>query len=217
MRIPPVSADIEPAWNTWYDNTHLPRRLDKPGFVGARRFRAISGEYKYLSLYELSSLDALTSEPYLALRAREAALPADSFEAITQKMPGFARGVYEHINPGPTEYVIPKTPALLAIGHDVPPDIEDAFNAWYDTEHLPSIMENVPGFVSGRRFRQVETAWSSASGVRTIGPKYLTVYDLADEDVLETDIFKKTIQTPWSAWLRTRYERRFRVLATRIP
>lgn len=216
MRFLPVPAEIEAGWNRWYDSVHMPRRLDKPGFVGARRYRAVSGEYAYLSLYELASLDAMTSEPYLALRAQEAKLPPDSFEALTQKLPGFARGVYEHINPGASPYVIPPTKGLLATGHDVAPEMEDAFNAWYDTEHLPAILQRVPGVVSGRRFRQVETPWSGASGIRTIGPKYLCIYDLDDASAVETEAFRQAVQTPWSAFMRSRYERRFRVVANRI-
>ncbi|MCL4744155.1 MAG: hypothetical protein KJZ83_01955 [Burkholderiaceae bacterium] len=213
VRISSVPTEIESAWNQWYDTEHLPNRLDKPGFVAARRYRSIFGEYRYLTLYELSALDALTSAPYLELRAREASCSPQSFEVMTQKLPGFARGVYEQIGPKTGEYLIPDTSVLFVIGHDVPPNRDEEFNAWYDTEHLPSMLERVPGFVAGRRFRLVESGVPSASGIHTPGPKYVTAYDLADENVLETEAFKRETQTPWSAWVRSWYLRRFRILA----
>jgi hypothetical protein len=38
-----------------------------PGFLTARRFRAIEGGPKYLALYDLETPEVLASEPYLRL------------------------------------------------------------------------------------------------------------------------------------------------------
>ena len=217
VRIPEVPPTIEAAWNRWYDADHLPRRLEFPGFAAARRFRAVWGEYRYLTLYELSSLDALTHPSYLALRARDAAMPPERFASVTPRLPGFARGVYEQITPGDRGYRVPQTPALFAVGHDVPDVHEAEFNAWYDTEHLPTMLERVPGFVTGRRFRLVDPVPAGATGVYTPGPRYLAVYDLADTGVLETETFKRETVSPWSTWVRSWYTRRLRILASRLP
>ena len=216
VRIREVPADKEASWNTWYDTVHLQNRLNKPGFLGARRYRALWGEYRYLTLYDLASLDALTSPPYLELRDWEKSLPPETFEWQTLRLPGFARGIYERIFPVEGSAQSPDAKILFTVGHDVPANREEEFNAWYNTEHLPAMVGRVPGFLAGRRFRLVETDLGARSGLRTPGPKYVTLYDLADDKVLDTDVFKKETQSPWSAWVRSWYTRRFRILATRI-
>jgi hypothetical protein len=216
VRIGNVPVEIEKEWNRWYDTTHIPNRLSKPGFLLVRRFFAIRGESKYLTLYELDSLEALKSEAYVKLREWEASLPPESFEAITLRLPGFTRGVYEQIYPEKEAYKIPDTDILFTIGHDVPANREEEFNAWYNTEHIPAMMSRVPGFVTARRFRNVGSLLTPGSGKASSSPQYVTLYDLSDEKVLDSEVFKKETNSPWSSWVRSWYTRRFRILARRI-
>ena len=218
VRIGDVPKEMEGEWNRWYNTTHIPNRLDKPGFLSARRFLALWGEFRYLTLYELASVDALTSEPYLKLRDWEASLPPDSFEARTLKLPNFSRGFYEQIfsYPGQARYQAPDTDILFTVGHDVPSIRDEEFNAWYNTEHVPAMVDRVPGFLTSRRFRLIEKPLSPKVGTRTPSPKYVTLYDLANPDVLQSQIFLKETKSPWSSWVRSWYSRRFRILARRI-
>jgi hypothetical protein len=216
VRIGDVPVEIEKEWDHWYDTKHIPNRLNKPGFVLVRRFIALWGESKYLTLYELDSLEALKSEAYVKLREWEASLPPESFEAITLKLPDFFRGVYEQIYPEKEEYKIPDTDILFTIGHDVPPNREEEFNAWYNTEHIPAMMNRVPGFMSARRFRNVGSLLPPGSGKASPSPHYITLYDLSDDKVLDSEVFKKETNSPWSSWVRSWYRRRFRILARKI-
>ncbi len=77
---------------------------------------------------------------------------------------------------------------LLAVWTDIAPEMEAEFNAWYDTEHIPERL-SVPGFLSGLRFVAVEGQ-----------PKYLALYDLADETVLKSEAYLKLLKpgTPWT-------------------
>jgi hypothetical protein len=63
-----VMMDIDPEheedFNRWYSEEHVPERLSVPGFVSARRFRAVEGSPRYLALYELDSPDVLQSDAY---------------------------------------------------------------------------------------------------------------------------------------------------------
>lgn len=65
------TTDIDPAleaeFHRWYEEEHVPERMALPGFLSARRFRAIEGAPKFLALYDLESPDVLASEPYLRL------------------------------------------------------------------------------------------------------------------------------------------------------
>ena len=80
--------------------------------------------------------------------------------------------------------------ALMTAWVHVPPEREEEFNAWYNTEHLPQIVA-LPGFVLGRRYA-CERAL----------PKYLAWYDTADETVEPGPHLKQYIadSTPW--WRR---------------
>ncbi len=92
-------AEGEEKWNAWYNTHHVANRLNIPGFISVRRYIAIDGEPKYITLYEIENIDVLTSEPYLKLREWEASLSPQTFEAITQKLPDFSRGLYRQIYP----------------------------------------------------------------------------------------------------------------------
>lgn len=69
-----------------------------------------------------------------------------------------------------------------------PPADEDAFNAWYDEEHVP-LRLGVPGFLSARRYRAAESS---------DGPRYLALYDLASADVLKSDAYQRLWREPSS-------------------
>lgn len=222
VRIGEVPTEIEAEWNNWYDNRHLPSRLSNPGFVGARRFAVIGGEskgeYKYLTLSELENVDALTGENYLKLRDREASLPKDSFEAIILKLPNLARGVYEQIYPERGEYQIPNTEILLAVGHDVPSNRDDEYNAWCHTDHIPAMLNRVSGFIATRHLKLFETKLPprAGGGYQSFSPKYVTLYDIENEKVFESEAFLREQNSPWSTWVRSWYSLCFCIIGRRI-
>ena len=71
-----------------------------------------------------------------------------------------------------------------------PPAFEDEFNAWYDTEHVPERVA-VPGFLSGRRYVCVDGH-----------PKYLAMYDMAEEGVLDTEGYLRVSGDRASPWTK---------------
>ena len=52
-------AEVETAFNTWYDNEHVPALARVPGVLCARRFRTSGGGPKYVALYHLKSPDVV--------------------------------------------------------------------------------------------------------------------------------------------------------------
>jgi len=79
---------------------------------------------------------------------------------------------------------------FLLVTMDPPPALEDEFNDWYDTEHLPD-RAAIPGFESARRFVCVN-GW----------PKYLAFYDLTEIGVLESPVYRATAWGKFSPWTK---------------
>jgi len=92
-----VDPEHEDEFNEWYNDEHLPERLEIPGYVSARRFKLEEGEgvLKYLCIWELEDGSPLQSEQYKAQRARPSQLRDRANVHIRQRM----RGLYKQIYP----------------------------------------------------------------------------------------------------------------------
>src|SRR3954453_20563033 len=73
---------------------------------------------------------------------------------------------------------------LLLVGMTPGPEVETAFNAWYDTEHVPALAR-VPGVLCARRYRTSESSTKSVA-----------LYHLASPDVIETPEWKEASGAP---------------------
>ena len=63
-----IPADIEAEFNEWYNREHLPDLVQRtPGFLRGRRYAAIAGAPKFLTLYDLESSAVMLSEAHVAL------------------------------------------------------------------------------------------------------------------------------------------------------
>jgi hypothetical protein len=64
-----VDAAVEDAWNHWYDSVHLPAILACPYFeTGARYVNEEGGNRQYLTVYQLSSPEAVATEDFARAR-----------------------------------------------------------------------------------------------------------------------------------------------------
>src|SRR5262245_5278576 len=83
-----------------------------------------------------------------------------------------------------------KKKGFLLVTMQPPPAFEDEFNAWYDTEHVPERLA-VEGFESGRRYVCIDGH-----------PKYLAMYDMVNEAVLETESYLRVSGDRASPWTK---------------
>ena len=92
-----VDPENEDEFNRWYNDEHLPERLEIPGYVSARRFKLEEGEgvLKYLCIWELEDASPLASEEYKAQQQRPSELRDRAHAHIKQR----ARGLYKQIYP----------------------------------------------------------------------------------------------------------------------
>jgi hypothetical protein len=69
-----VDPEVEPDFNDWYTNVHLPVVVACPGFVSGKRYTArtvgkdAAPVARYWALYEIESEEALTSPELQSLR-----------------------------------------------------------------------------------------------------------------------------------------------------
>lgn len=59
---------------------------------------------------------------------------------------------------------------------------EAEFNEWYDKHHVPDVI-NVPGFISGQRFKLADAQFG---GDASKTYKYLAVYEIETDDLAAT-------------------------------
>jgi len=170
-----VPADKEQEFNRWYNEEHLAERLAVPGFLDGARYEAVKSGPKHLACYELESAAVLESEAYRRVRTHPTEWTKRcSPEAIATT---YIRNVYTMIHPKAltAEAADSDMAPALQIGRmDVPPEVDDEFNTWYNTIYVPNY-ETVPGVIRGRRYRAVMGA-----------PAYLTLYEFEHSKVSES-------------------------------
>ena len=169
------TSQIEEEFNEWLDTEHMPERLSVPGFLSGARFTAVEGQLKHLSIYDLESPDVLKSDAYEKLSPLH---PSPWSHRIFRHFRGSRRNVYQQIVPGNLK-TNQEASGVLLMEEDVDPDKEKAINQWYIDEHIPRLIE-MPYVVGVRRFVCIEGT-----------PKYLTVYEFSDFDLLQDADFKK--------------------------
>jgi hypothetical protein len=62
---------------------------------------------------------------------------------------------------------------------DIPDELTDEFNTWYNEEHIPEKVGTVPGFLRATRYKSLDGR-----------PNYLAIYELEDIKVLEDTTYQ---------------------------
>lgn len=83
---------------------------------------------------------------------------------------------------------------LFTVKATITPEREEAFNRWYNDEHVPQFL-SYPGTVSARRYRSI-------MGEEKY--QYIAVYELQDEETLE-----RMLASDHFAALKADYDARF--------
>ncbi|MCR4441666.1 MAG: hypothetical protein QHH10_05895 [Peptococcaceae bacterium] len=193
----------EDEFNDWYETEHIPERMKIPGFLSAERYLAINKEKTSVAIYDLSSVDVLRGPEYKAIAGNNY---SPWTKRIQSRVSGFLRYEAVQVNPG-TQVAPGGAGGLLLVGYNVGPEAEDEVNRWYETEHIPALLQ-VEGVLSARRYRCVD------------GPhKYLAVYHLTAPEVCKSEMWRKAAETPWThavrpkmgerLWLECRLFRRY--------
>ena len=82
--------------------------------------------------------------------------------------------------------VTSKANAVLAVWTDAKVEAEANFNEWYNRQHLNE-RSDVPGFLSGRRYRAISGR-----------PRYMALYDTTGADILSSAAYRGALDNPTS-------------------
>jgi hypothetical protein len=172
----------EDEFHDWYDNEHVPERLGVPGFLNAERWIDEQNPKIHVATYDLDNPGVLASSAYRAVGGANQSVWTKRVTAMCRRIMRFQG---EQLLPGNLT-AIPDAGALLVASMNVDPANEDAFNTWYNTEHLPQLAA-VPGVLCARRFRATDTEPER---------RYLALYHLRDAGVSRSQAWARAANTP---------------------
>jgi len=180
----------EEAFNDWYDGHHSPSHVQGvPGFISAMRYRSALGPH-YLAVYELTGPEALQHEEY---RKRKLT-PDDPTYRMLQSVSGFTRYIASevHYRVRDDAPALPlDAPVIHCLLFTVPMERRGAFENWYDSEHIPMLLED-EDWLMARRLDIVE--WDPEPHT------HLILHYLNHERALLGEAMKRSRAT--EGWLR---------------
>ena len=188
-----VAPEFEAEFNRWYNEEHLQHLLKVPGFLSAGRYVALKGGPKYLAMYELEDHNVLRTSAFLD-EVRYKPSPWRMKASGGHVGRNYILNVYRQIFPARTNPIelTMEMPRYMQMGRmDIPAQMEEEFNAWYNTVYIPGYL-TVPGCIRARRFVVIDGQ-----------PKYLTVYEFERPDVSESEAWRQVRDSnPWTARIR---------------
>ena len=196
----PGSGVSEEEFTDWYDNEHVPLRLDIPAFQSLVRWKAADrAQPAWAASYDLTSYEATLQPPYTTL----ADTRSEREKRIIQDLGVLERRTYELLDvpvPPPAAQFDPRKPSrfMTFVSMEVKDGGDEILNRWYDEEHVP-MLSRVEGWLRSRRF--ILKDWTrtgvDAKADVTPVPKYLAVHEWESLASFETDEFRHATSTPW--------------------
>jgi hypothetical protein len=188
-------------FHTWYDTHHIPVRVECEGFVSAQRYSR-QGDGGFLAVYEIDDINVLSSDAYKVIKNN----PSEETAWMLANVTGFTRylGGETSVTPdNPAEAdTLMDAPVLYAVLFNIPAEHHDDFNGWYDTDHIPLLMQ-CKDWLMVRRMR-------IADGVP--GPyTHMALHYLKDAKALQSPEREAARNTPWrnrlakNDWFRASY------------
>jgi hypothetical protein len=175
------------AFNDWYDNHHTPSHVQGvPGFLSAMRYQSAVGPH-FLAVYELDSPDALDCDEY---RSRKLT-PDEPTARMLESVSGFTRYIAAEAalsaRGGAAEDALDAA-VIFSIFFRVPSERVGEFEDWYDTEHVPVLLE-CEDWLMARRLQIVEYDPEPYT--------HLFLHYLNHESALQSDALMAARQSEW--------------------
>lgn len=157
-----------------------------PGFISAQRYRRQDGP-GYLAVYEMDNVDVLSSDAYKVIKNN----PSEETAWMLANVTGFTRDLASEASVRPAENAnsaLLDAPVLYAVCFNIPAEARPDFDAWYETEHIPLLME-CSDWLMVRRMRVTDGVPESYT--------HIALHYLADARALQSPEREKARKTAW--------------------
>ena len=158
------------AFNTWYNETHIPLLMQYPGLMEAVRFQnsAEGAKPEFLAMYYYNTLEDLNGMGTSAAMDTANKELAEHWQNDEYSLNLAVR--YEKIKSWVKADYTGDLEVATLVGVEITAGMEDAVNDWYNNTHIPLIMK-YPGIKKSIRYKKLE------GGVNTDSlPTYIAVY-----------------------------------------
>jgi hypothetical protein len=177
-------------FHNWYDTHHIPVRMACGGFVSAQRYKRQDSS-GYLAVYEMDDVGVLSSDAYRGIKNN----PSEETAWMLANVSGFTRYLasetsVQSIAQGGSSLL--DAPVLYAVCFNIPAEARPDFDAWYETEHIPLLME-CPDWLMVRRMRVTDGIPETYT--------HMALHYLADAKALQSPERQKARNTPWRSRL----------------
>lgn len=182
-----AKAEAEPEYeeelSRWYNEEHIPLLMKVPGYLGAKRYVAVEGGPKFLTFWEIESIDAYKS------KAHDEAVDTPWTHKLRPHMKiqlEFSRQIFPESGTmhGVAWDQRGEGASIMVNRFDLEPSKEAEYNAWYEEEHIPALCQ-VPGVIGARRFKDHDGK-----------PAYTALYYLTEPGVQASDAWKSAAASP---------------------
>lgn len=187
------SASLEPEFHEWYDDEHIPERMNVPGFLSAARYEVVGEGPRFLARYNLEDLSALEHPDYVKIKQH----PSERTDKILSSVSLFTRylaavcSVHQRQDapdrPGDSPYI-------LVVAFNAPQEAREDLANWYEQEHAEMLLK-AKGWWRCLRLEVVSgepEPWTD-----------IAIHELAGPEVLEAPERFESRKTPWSQRLRS--------------
>ncbi len=179
-----IPAEIEAGFNDWYNREHLPDRIQRmPGFLRGRRYAAMAGAPKFLTLYDLESSAVMLSEAHVALRRQRTARDLLFVPRFQNTIKGIC-DVVCRVGEGEGGFLV----AMPVIAQ---PDSGTEFSHWVCHELLPELARSSGITSAAYAVRNAAVTRASSAKDDRAGDRYLEniiVIEVASEQGVGTAI-----------------------------
>jgi hypothetical protein len=193
-----VTSDIEPAleqqFNDWYNSEHVVELLAVPGFLVARRFRAINGNPKYLAVYNLEQPQVLNTYAFQRIRPTHPDSTPDC-KRMWSHVKNWKRAAYEEqFATGSASDDADRAGFMFLAAYALDPSLVSEYTDWYCSEHRPAV-SSVTGVMRTRIFQLHPEMLDHLLGDP---PRQIVLYDLAGPEVCNSVDWQRCQQSSWS-------------------
>ena len=195
-----LSEEVEEEANRWNNTAHISDLL-AAGLLSAVRFRSVRGEPRYLHLYELPSVDLLSTEVYANVRKNDTWGPKLSHGFSSHSASTYQQVLAVNVPETPRTFPSPRTDSvggvrskyLVTVRMDVAPEAADELVRWHEEEHIPLTLE-AEGVVNARLCRKQGQHPLNPSH----DPEWLAIYEMDSLDALKHPKIKESNETDWA-------------------